>query len=230
MGKMNSGRLAADRQRIDIVSDQEQHQGDAGAQTPATAPGPAFSGAARRRFTKAGAVAVGAVLTLKSQPGMAANASQCVFAGPSQAGSFAINHSRTPKIGYCDARSPGFWKKPDNRYLWPKQPGSTTASLWDYPFASVFPYYASPYSTKTLGEIICMSGGGLQDVARHVIAAYLNALKGYTLPYLTPDKVKDIWVLHNSSAGYAPAGKVWTVDDISNYIKSTWGGTPGSDD
>ena len=69
----------------------QEHPEEGGSAPSNSAPAPAFTGAARRRFTKAGAVAVGAVLTLKSQSGMAANASSCVFAGPSQAGSFNIN-------------------------------------------------------------------------------------------------------------------------------------------
>lgn len=200
-------------------------QGDKQApQAPAETP--AFAGAARRRFTKAGAVAVGAVLTLKSQPGMASGPNPCSFATPSAAGSFNINHSRAPATGSCQARSPGYWGKLANKGAWPKQAQNSQLSMWDQPFTDIFPYNGSPYASMTLGEVINMSGGGLQDTARHLIAAYLNAAKGYTLPYLTTDKVKEIWLLNLSAAGFQPAGKVWNTTEISNYIKATWGGLP----
>lgn len=200
----------------------QEHPEERGNTPPAPAAAPAFTGAARRRFTKAGAVAVGAVLTLKSQSGMAANASGCVFAGPSQAGSFNINHSRGPKTGYCKAVSPGYWKThPED---WPKQPWDTTKSMWDCYFQKIFPCgTGSQFYNKKLGDVIGWGGGDIQDVARHLIAAYLNAMKGYTSPYLTTTKVQQIWNGYNSVAGYKPAGKVWSSTDISDYIKGTWG-------
>lgn len=203
-----------------MVNQEHPEEGGNAPSTPAAAP--AFSGAARRRFTKAGAVAVGAVLTLKSQPGMAANSSGCVFAGPSAAGSFNINQSRGPKVGYCNAVSPGYWKQhPED---WPKQPWDLNKSMWDCNFQTIFPCgTSSEFYNQKLGTVICWGGGGIQDVARHLIAAYLNAMKNYTSPYLTTTKVQEIWVGYNSIAGYKPAGKVWSASDISDYIKGTWG-------
>lgn len=200
----------------------QEHPEEGGGTPPAPAEAPVFTGAARRRFTKAGAVAVGAVLTLKSQSGMASNANSCVFAGPSQAGSFNINHSRGPKVGYCRAVSPGYWKNHPEE--WPKQPWDTSKSMWDCYFQKIFPCGTrSEFYNKKLGDVIGWTGGGIQDVARHLIAAYLNAMKGYTTPYLTTALVKDIWVGYTSPAGYKPTGKVWTTENISDYIKGTWG-------
>jgi hypothetical protein len=208
-----------DQGQIIVVNQEHPEEGGSAPSTPA--PAPAFAGATRRRFTKAGAVAVGAMLTLKSQPGMAANASSCVFAGPSQAGSFNINHSRGPKVGYCNAVSPGYWK--EHPEAWPKQPWASS-SMWNCNFQKIFPVgTGSEFYDKKLGDVIGWGGGGIQDVARHLIAAYLNAMKGYTLPYLTPAKVQEIWMGYNSVAGYKPAGKVWSESDISEYIKGTWG-------
>lgn len=203
-----------------MVNQEHPEGGGHAPQTPAETP--AFSGAARRRFTKAGAVAVGAVLTLKSQPGMAANSSGCIFATPSAAGSFAINRSRSPMVGSCNAVSPGYWKM--HPEAWPKQPGKPTKSMWDYPFQNIFPVGRnSTFFGQKLGDVIGWSGGDTQDVARHLIAAYLNAMLGYTNPYLTTQMVVAIWNSYNSPAGYAPAGRVWSSSDISNYIKGTWG-------
>lgn len=200
-----------------MVNQEHPEGGDHAPQTPAATP--AFSGAARRRFTKAGAVAVGAVLTLKSQPGMAANASGCILASPSAAGSFNINHSRGPKTGYCNAVSPGWWK--NNQSSWPKN-GNT--SLWNVTFQTVFPCGGgSQFYNQKLGTVIGWGGGGEQEVARHMIAAYLNAVKGYTSPYLLPAQVITMWNGYNSVSGYKPAGKVWSSTDIVNYIKGTWG-------
>jgi hypothetical protein len=207
------------------VVNQEHPEGDK--QTPATPTAkPAFTGAARRRFTKAGAVAVGAVLTLKSQPGMAANSSGCIFATPSAAGSFNINHSRAPQTGYCNAVSPGWWK--NNLSAWPKIPGShPPTSMTEQKFQNIFPVgNGSPYYNQKLSVVIDWGGGDMQDVARHLIAAYLNAMKGWTNPYLTTAKVVEIWNGYNSFAGYKPAGKVWSARDVSNYIKGTWGEGP----
>ncbi len=199
-----------------------QEQPEAGGSAPQTPAAPVFTGAARRRFTKAGAVAVGAVLTLKSQPGMAANSSGCVFATPSAAGSFNINHSRGPQTGYCNAVSPGYWVT--HQSDWPKQPGKPNKSMWDMNFQQIFPVGSgSQFFNQKLGTVIGWGGGGAQDVARHLIAAYLNAMNGWTNPYLTTSKVVEIWNGYNSVAGYKPAGKVWSASDISNYIKGTWG-------
>ncbi|MBY0238426.1 MAG: hypothetical protein K2X55_03835 [Burkholderiaceae bacterium] len=206
-----------------MVNQEHPEDGGNAPSTPAAAP--VFTGAARRRFTKAGAVAVGTVLTLKSQPGMAANSSSCVFAGPSAAGSFTINtkHSHMPKMGSCRAVSPGYWKT--HKSEWPKQPWAPTLSMWDCTFEKIFPCSSSntTYYGKKLGAVIGYTGGGTQDVARHLIAAYLNAMKGYTSPYLTTTLVQKIWSDYNSYAGYKPAGKVWTSTQISDYIKGTWG-------
>lgn len=203
-----------------MVNQEHPEEGGSAPSTPAAVP--VFTGAARRRFTKAGAVAVGAILTLKSQPGMASNASACVFAGPSAAGSFNINHSRGPKKGYCNAVSPGYWK--NHQSDWPQQPWDLSKSMWDCNFQVIFPCgTSSEFYNQKLSTVIDWGGGGIQDVARHLIAAYLNAMKGYTLPYLTTTKVQEIWAGYNSVAGYMPAGKVWSESDISEYIKGTWG-------
>ncbi|MRV76448.1 hypothetical protein GJ700_32530 [Duganella sp. FT92W] len=200
---------------------QEHPEGDKNApQAPVATP--VFTGAARRRFTKAGALAAGAVLTLKSQPGMAANSSGCVFATPSAAGSFAINRSHGPKVGYCNAVSPGYWKEHPTE--WPKQPWATTKSMTECYFQKIFPVgRTSQFYNQKLITVIGWGGGDIQDVARHLIAAYLNAMKGYTSPYLTTAKVQEIWTGYNSAGGYKPAGKVWSSSDVSNYIKGTWG-------
>jgi hypothetical protein len=65
-------------------------------------------GASRRRFTRAGAAASGVLLTLHSQPGMAAT----VCAGPSGFQSGLIS-ARPNDPGACAGRSPGYWKNTD---------------------------------------------------------------------------------------------------------------------
>jgi hypothetical protein len=211
------------------VVNQEHPEGGAGAsQTPAAAP--VFKGAARRRFTKAGAVAAGAMLTLKSQPGLAANPDKCIFASPSAAGSFAINRSRAPQVGSCEAKSHGYWKNWPNewpRMQNPKSSSHKAVSMWNLDFDVIFPCaLGSPFYGQPMGTVIGWGGGGAQEVARHCIAAYLNAFKGYTSPYLTTAQVIDIWNGYNSAGGYRaikPNGRVWSEYDIANYIKGTWG-------
>ncbi|GAB2860771.1 hypothetical protein GCM10027277_31760 [Pseudoduganella ginsengisoli] len=207
------------------MSNQEHPEG--GASAP-QADAPVFAGAARRRFTKAGAVAVGAVLTLKSQPGLA-EGNSCIFATPSAAGSFAVTHSRAPTVGSCGGRSHGWWKQYRNKPYWPVRvppvAGATAISMWDWKFQYLFPCSSSSsFYNKTLGYVINLGSGDAQTVARHCIAAWLNANAGYSTPYLSADKVVEIWTKYCTS-GFQPiaGGKIWTVDDIARYLQGSWG-------
>lgn len=212
---------------------QEHPEGGApqGESQQAPAAAPVFTGAARRRFTRVGVAAVGAVLTLKSQPGMAANAYACSFASPSVAGSFNINHSRAPKIGYCTAKSHGWWK--NHTGSWPASPFTANTNMANETFGKAFPpggdaRYgpSSKYYNAKLGDVIGWSGNAdmAQEMPRHIIAAYLNAMTNRTNPYLTTMKLREIWAGY-VSGGFNPAGRVWTTKELVNYLLGTWGDT-----
>jgi len=82
------------------------------------------------------------------------------------------------------------------------------------PFNSVFGSQGG-YGNKTLLEVMRLnSNGGRDGLARHVAAAYLNALKGYT-PAVVLDVLtaKNIWTSFVARGYYEPtAGIRWFPD------------------
>jgi hypothetical protein len=187
-------------------------------------------GAARRRFTRAGAAASGVLLTLHSQPGMTA----VICAGPSGFQSGLIS-ARNPDPGACSGRSPGYWKNVEvsgggngkgpkhnlPNKVWP--PGATADTL----FRSVFTCTASMADTYgsdtcTLDWIMGTNAGWDKDnLGAHLVAAYLNVLAGYT-GYLTVNKLTNIWNELRDYGYFTPtAGVQWSRAQVVQYLSGT---------
>jgi hypothetical protein len=205
------------------VANQDQHDGDNGTpQLPPAAPStavdgaakPAFAGAARRRFATRGAAAVGAILTVKSQPGMACS----ICHSPSGFASGNLN-SHNPHVVTCQGLSPGYWKT--HTSAWHSSCISTTKFQKKFNCSSTSSFYG-----KEMQFLLDHQSYDQDNVAMHCIAAYQNALKGYT-SFLKADRVQAIWNEYWRTGGsgrgyYTPmAGKKWYGADIVKYLAGT---------
>lgn len=189
-------------------------------------------GAARRRFTRAGAAASGVLLTLHSQPGMTA----VICAGPSGFQSGLVS-ARNPDPGACSGRSPGFWKNVDapadngHGHHGPKQPmpnkvwpaGATATTLFRTVFictSGMSSTYGS--DTCTLDWIMGTNATWDKDnLGAHLVAAYLNVLAGYT-SYLTVNQLTNMWNELRDHGYFTPtAGVQWSRAQVVQYLSGT---------
>lgn len=195
------------------MANQEQ-QNDSGVSDGASQPH-AISpqGAARRRFAKVGLGASGVIMTLVSQPGMAANV--CTPPSGFLSGAWA---SQNPN-SVCFGRSPGYWK--EHPELW-------AATLGEVKFSRTFTLssHTAALSPYTLFEVVdstkVPNDADKHNVAMHIVAAFLNAR--YDKVSVLPEaRVREIWNEYSSTGFYTPnAGAAkWDGEAIVKYLKST---------
>ena len=189
--------------------------------------------AARRRFVRGGLASAPVLLSVVSRP---VSAAAC-----SAASSFAsVNMSRGPKTYNCGGRTPGYWKQECKFWDWPAgyipsasavncpgpdadytPPYNATATLFDTVFGA-----AGGYPGKTLVWVLG-NGGNLYDrdaLARHIVAALLNAAKGITPPtVLSVPTVKNIWASFVSLGYYEPTAGIKWYPGYSVPASSTGG-------
>lgn len=181
--------------------------------TPVAGPDPK---ATRRRLLQGG-LAVGPVLmTLVSRPVLAL---QCQTPSGFVSGNASVAAGAGP---ICAGRTPGYWKQPQHFGAWTPPyypttvagPGGHTATLFDAIFT---PHY----SGQTLLDVLATAGGPPNDVARHVVAALLNAAAGLT-PVLTIAAIQGIWNEYITKGYFEPtAGVHWGDAQIVSYLLST---------
>lgn len=171
----------------------------------------------RRSFAKVGAIAP-VVLTLVSRPVLGGGGGGGVCFTPSRSLSRNTSLSQNGKDGFCNGKSPGYWK---NTTTWPI-PKNTLF----HPLFAMGPYVGNTYknsdgSSKTLIQVLNLGGtGDPQMVAFHIIGAYLNVLQGLVSDKaLTEQGVKDIWAEYAIDGSYeVVAGVTWNGEDIKNYL------------
>ncbi len=222
-------------QQQDLETGQPQQDGASAASTPAISP----AGAARRRFTRAGLGASGVLMTLASQPGMAATV--CTTPSGSLSSGMQTSHSPvTPPT--CGGVSPGFYK--NTLGAWPSAYPSTGGTL----FGTLFP--GSAPASKALRELTLLQVMQLNgddsvtkqrkrpntgvntdpdphNVGGHILAAYFNLLTSRS-NVMTEAMIKSIWRDYDKTGAgvsgyYMPSGTVkWYGDKIVAYIKTTF--------
>jgi hypothetical protein len=179
----------------------------------ATPPRPADSGGtidarqaaltARRRILRGGLSAAPVLMAAAPRSVMAGGPMNCV-----PASSFAsINASRPDLQFTCGGRTPGYWKQPQFFSEWPAPYTPTTS------FDSVFGSTGG-YAGKSLLAVLELMGGGRDAVARHIVAAVLNAAKGLTpANVLSVAIAKTVWTSFVTKGYYEPtAGIKWYAD------------------
>lgn len=165
---------------------------------------------ARRRLLRGGLAAAPVLMSVASRPVMAGGqAGRCT-----PASSFAsINASRPDELYHCSGRTPGYWKQSQFFHLWPSpyKPQGNNATQFDDVFGA-----AGGYPGKTLLDVLSLEGnaGGRDALARHIVAALLNAASGKTpADVLSVSTVKAIWRDFVSQGYYVPtAGIQWYAD------------------
>jgi hypothetical protein len=196
--------------------EQEQQQASpADAQLPA---GLTQAGAARRRFTRAGAAATGVLLTLKSQPGMAV--SVCVTPSGYQS---SLTGSPDPHAANtCLGVSPSQyvdWYDTQQTSAW--APVATTIV-----FSSVFTTGSNDPNdaSKTMYELMKYTGSTQELlIMKYLSANYLNMATS-RMPFLQMSMLNAIWTGWRTpgspfrpSAGAAP----WGYNEIIIYLMGT---------
>jgi len=192
----------------------------------------------RRRLLRASIGAAPVLLTLVSRPVLGG---QWTVVGGGGGGGGGNGKCFTPsgfvsmptsqhgQTYYCSGRTPGYWKQSQHFSSWVAPyypitvpgPGGHQATK----FKDVFSLTPYPLST-TLLQVLELLGGPPDDVARHIVAALLNAAAGWT-PVLTIAAIKGIWTEYMNTGGgtigyFEPtAGVKWYHDDIVNYLLST---------
>lgn len=172
-------------------------------------------GAARRRFARAGMGASGGViLTLASQPAMAA----LVCTSPS--GACSGNLSKHNNSVACEGVSPGYWKTHHSEWK-----GALTNG--DSPYHLTFPTTSrcSVLDAYTCFDIVdptkVANGADPDNVAMHIMATLLN-VRSNRIGFLTESQVMAIWNSFAATSTYKPTSTVtWNGYQIAAYLKST---------
>jgi len=176
-------------------------------------------GAARRRFTRAGAAASGVLMTLHSQPGMAA----IVCATPSGHASALIS-ARNPDALSCSGLSPGVWFQSTQ----PRGKNHNTPGHLTWPI-SPEKKFGTVFSTgKAIGQASFEQVLGNNDpvfdpdnLGAHIAAAYLNVLAGRST-FQNEYMLVNIWNNLRDYGVYHPAANVdWKGKDVVEYLRST---------
>lgn len=170
--------------------------------------------ASRRNFGKAGIALSGVLLTLTSRPVLGDTR------GKSPSGFLSGNVSTHGNPPPCEGRSPGYWK--------------THPEAWPIPtdtkFRSVFPCNSSSaYFHYTMLDLVqgCVSSGNgcvntqdPQNLGMHLVAAYLNAISGWT-PCLNIETIKSMFSEWQTKGSFSPtAGVYWDAGQIVTYLQS----------
>jgi hypothetical protein len=172
-------------------------------------------GAARRRFTGAGIGVSGVLLTLASQPGMAATGQVCTTPSGFTSAHWNSHNPGSTFIG----RSPGYWK--NHPEAWGRMLNKDAA------FGSVFTCsYNNPLKTCSMMTVCAhldpAKDADKNNVAMHIVATLLNVRSG-KVKVLTEERVLSIWSEFSSKGYFTPQAGAhpWFGEDITRYLKST---------
>lgn len=176
----------------------------------------------RRNVLKAGAAATPLAFAVLTRP---ARATGGLCQAPSAYGSM---HASGPGKQYptCVGRTPGYWKQQQHFHAWPAPYiPVTTSGLGGQPASSFHGvgFGGSQFGSMSLLEVLGEGGnaGGYVALARHIVAALLNAASGKT-PVLSVVAVSEIWNEYVATGGYEPtAGVNWEAEQIVTYLAST---------
>lgn len=173
---------------------------------PAAAPALTAKGAARRRMATLGVG--GVVMTVASHNALA----DMVCKAPSGALSGDLN-SHSPKTT-CDGRTPEWWMA--NQHAWPSpvKPDDT--------FSKYFSSARHPLGSKSCLAVLKGHGTDKDDVAKHIMATYLNVLSR-RITFLTEQRVLDMYTRYSRDLEFTPAtgADPWNGAELADYLART---------
>ena len=180
-------------------------------------------GAARRRFTRAGAGATGVILTLQSQPAMATYG-KCV--SPSGFISATTGTSLNPIRSCMNNEDPQYWE--NNKTRWSSRAFTNPHDRFEQHFRCANGYRG--LARLTLYEVLCRNTYAVKaadpsGISRLCIAAWLNArMNQQNAAVLTPQRVVEIWKQYAETNVYFPAktAKPWGRSTIYDYLRTTF--------
>jgi hypothetical protein len=183
----------------------------------------------RRRFLGASSAAVPVILTMVSQPALGVT---CFT--PSRALSKNTSVSQIGKDGECFGESPGNYGAQTNPF---KNNGDPNPA-YNWPIPTSTPFHPTFYmglvnnqtrflnsqgASQSMLDVLTISGPGTDpsNVAKHLIAAYLNIKNGWVSPKaLTESRCLEIWSEYAQKGYFTPAaGVTWTGAQIVVYLK-----------
>lgn len=180
----------------------------------------------RRSFAKSGLAVSGVLLTLASRPVLG-----CVCESPSGFLSGNVSVHGTPPT--CSGRTPGYWGTHPEQWPSPYKAGTCTRSCnhpknWTTAGATKFKdvfncnNHGSIYAAYTMFQVVWSGGGGdPYQLGAHIVAALLNARKGWT-PVLTEAQVINMFNEWDQNGYFEPtAGVHWDGEDIVEYLQTT---------
>ena len=174
----------------------------------------------RRRLLRGGLAAAPALLTLAGRP---------VVAGDCTSASAQVSMSSrtTTRVQCTSGRSPATWKD-SSAADWPTPIAVSGSGSKATTFSSVFGITGGYYMTTpttTLEDVLRLSlNTGRDGLAKHLVAAYLNALKNYTPPaVLDVLTAKKIWTSFVERGFYEPSAGIKWLPDSTDPASSQGG-------
>lgn len=161
---------------------------------------PVMARDSRRRLLKGGFAVAPALLTLVNRPVLAA---PCKLASSHLSASLS---RPTSGLFECAGRKPSSWAALDEA-SWPS---GTRATLFSVAVGS-----SATYGANTLLQVVSLSSNmGAEGLAKHLAAAYLNAVTSLTpAAVLDVITVKNIWASFTARGFYEPTGGIqWFPD------------------
>ena len=170
----------------------------------------------RRRLLRGGLAAAPVILTVAPGSVLAGNACTSASAFAS------LNASRTTSLPVCSGHTPSWWCA--NTGSWNYYTPGT--KFQDCGFAT---HSSFPGTTTLLNVLKFTETSGHKCVAKHIVAALLNAKSGATpAEVLNEAKVKSVWNEFAPSSAFVPtAGVVWYDVTPTVVVGKTPGGVTG---
>jgi len=171
--------------------------------------------AGRRRLLQGALAGAPVLMTLVSRPVLAV---QCT----TPSGFVSANASTAGRGVNCTGHTPAFWQTAPASQ-WPSgfPPNQPFNVFFNTP---TYPPYGPPGPPKSLRDVLQLPPTApVDDVARFIVAALLNAASGLT-PVLTTQLVKHIWSEYYTSGFgfFSPSsGARWNHDEIIEYLSTT---------
>lgn len=188
----------------------EQFEQDGEIAYPPTVSGVSELNQSRRRFTMAGLATSGVIMTLTTRSALASDA-------VSPSGFCSVNQSRHGARQHSQCRGPTYWQE---HASWPIEKTKKFSAIFQQCGSN------SPYFLATCLEVV--SGKSAKQPASHqgpeayLMAAYLNALRGWSDDFLTSSQCVNMGNEWLATGVFHPTANVsWNGAQIVQYFQCT---------